>query len=270
MKKASVVTAVLALLCVGVTANAGVLLVDRGLPTANLNNAAGANRSNVAWAFAAYTSPITGWLAILSRTQARRLGQSAVFGCGRWAKPTLRFFGVELPDQLLASCRRMLLMRIQVRACTKAVQAMITMHQIDFAVNITLGAGQIYQFFLDGSGSASAGQDTSVPFVHASNAALSGSPQDGADNLMLYANVVGGVVDPDSIGTWSSSDPGRGWDKASDVNVRVYGQVPEPGTLILLGSGLLGLVAAGRKKFRKKIYKKLVIHLEARSSGDKG
>ena len=27
--------------------------------------------------------------------------------------------------------------------------------------------------------------------------------------------------------------------------------VPEPGTLILLGSGLLGLVAAGRKKFRR-------------------
>jgi hypothetical protein len=26
--------------------------------------------------------------------------------------------------------------------------------------------------------------------------------------------------------------------------------VPEPGTLILLGSGILGLVAAGRKKFR--------------------
>ena len=27
------------------------LVFDRGLPTANLNNAAGANRSNVAWAF---------------------------------------------------------------------------------------------------------------------------------------------------------------------------------------------------------------------------
>ena len=32
------------------------LLVDRGLPTANLNNAAGADRSNVAWAFTQYTS----------------------------------------------------------------------------------------------------------------------------------------------------------------------------------------------------------------------
>ena len=31
-------------------AAAPLLVVDRGLPTANLNNAAGANRSNVAWA----------------------------------------------------------------------------------------------------------------------------------------------------------------------------------------------------------------------------
>lgn len=31
----------------------------------------------------------------------------------------------------------------------------------------------------------------------------------------------------------------------------VLNQIPEPGTLILLGSGLLGLVVAGRKKFRK-------------------
>src|SRR3990170_1503859 len=32
------------------------LLLDRGLPTANLNNAAGASRSNVAWLFTGYTS----------------------------------------------------------------------------------------------------------------------------------------------------------------------------------------------------------------------
>src|ERR1035441_5920903 len=33
------------------TLNADVMVFDRGLPTANLNNAAGASRSNVAWAF---------------------------------------------------------------------------------------------------------------------------------------------------------------------------------------------------------------------------
>lgn len=39
-------------------ATAAPLLVDRGLPTSNLNNAAGANRSNVGWDFRAY-----GWFA---------------------------------------------------------------------------------------------------------------------------------------------------------------------------------------------------------------
>ena len=62
MKKAFVVTAVLALLCAGATVNASVLLVDRGLPTANLNNDAGADRSNVAWVFNGYTSSTDYWL----------------------------------------------------------------------------------------------------------------------------------------------------------------------------------------------------------------
>ena len=48
--------------------------------------------------------------------------------------------------------------------------------------------------FLDGPGTGELDQNGNpivVPFSHASNAALSGSPQDGSDNLMLYAEVVG-------------------------------------------------------------------------------
>ncbi len=49
MRKALLISAVLLLLCGATAANAD-LLVDRGLPTANLNNAAGSDRSNVCWA----------------------------------------------------------------------------------------------------------------------------------------------------------------------------------------------------------------------------
>jgi hypothetical protein len=123
------------------------------------------------------------------------------------------------------------------------------MHQIDFAVNITLAPGQVYDFFLDGSGS---GDGTYVPFVHASNAALSGSPQDGSDNLMLYAEVLNGILDPTSVGTWSATDNGY-WDKPSDVNVQVFGTpIPEPTTMIAGALLLLPFGASTLRILRKR------------------
>jgi hypothetical protein len=240
---------ILALACLaGVTsANADTLLVNRGLPTANLNNAAGADRSNVSWAFTQYTSPDY-WLVgdTFKNTSS-----------GNWSIHTIRLWTVGHTDTAI--------LRGGINGSTIGVisdatyadpssslyqgssGSMIAMHQIDFAVNLTLAAGQTYDFFLDGSGSEAG---IIVPFVHASNALLSGSPQDGADGLMLYANVVGGVVDPGSVGTWSSSDPGMGWDKASDVNVQVLGAIPEPESyaMMLAGLGLMGFIARRRKQ----------------------
>ncbi len=125
------------------------------------------------------------------------------------------------------------------------------MHQVDFAVNIVLSAGQTYDFFLDGTGSSTG---VVVPFAHASNAALSGSPQDGANDTMLYAEILNGVLDSGSVGTWTSL--GDGWDKASDLNVQVFGAaVPEPatfaaGALLLLP---LGATILRRMKTQKNI-----------------
>ena len=198
---------------------------------------------------------ITGLLAILSRTQVHKHGILTKLRCGLWEQPPPRPFGAELTDHPA----------INVVSASGAISpatyadgstyqgssgSSIAMHQVDFAVNITLSAGQTYDFFLDGTGS---GDGTVVPFAHASNAALSGSPQDGADNSMLYAEVVSGILDPTSVGTWDSSTDG--WDKSSDVNVQVSGapaSVPEPSTYFAGALLLLPLGVGAIRSLRKE------------------
>ena len=61
---------------------------------------------------------------------------------------------------------------------------------------------------------------------------------------MLALNILSGAAGtPES---WTSL--GNGWDKASDVNVQVFGHVPDAGnTLLLLGSALTGLAMLKRR-----------------------
>jgi hypothetical protein len=223
------------------------LLLDRGLPTANLNNAAGADRSNVSWAFTQYTSD-NYWL--VGDTFKNTSSQT-------WTINSIRLWTVGQTDTAIlrggidGSTIGVISGATYASAAPNDLYqgssgSYIAMHQVDFAVNITLAAGQTYDFFLDGSGSQ---VGIVVPFVHSSNAALSGSPQDGADNSMLYANVISGIVDAGSIGTWSSL--GDGWDKASDVNVQVFGAVPEPTTLLAGALLLLPFGASGLRMLRK-------------------
>jgi hypothetical protein len=223
------------------------LLVNRGLPTANLNNTAGADRSNVAWAFTDYTSSD---YFIVGDTFQNTSSQT-------WDINTIRLWTVGETDTailrggLAGSSIGIVSPAASISSATYASGATyqgtsggyIPMYQLDFAVNIILLPGQTYDFFLDGSGS---GDGTVVPFVHASNAGLSGSPQDQADNSMLYAEVVNGTVDSASVGAWTSL--GDGWDKASDVNVQVFGTpVPEASTMI---AGALLLLPFGASTLR--------------------
>jgi len=237
--------------CLAATMSASAdLLVDRGLPTENLNNAAGSDRANVAWAFTQYTSPdywVVGDTFQNTSSQTWDINQITLWTVGTTASASL-WGGIDGSSAIgVVSASGAVSPATYADGSTYqgSSGSSIAMYQVNFAVNIALAAGQTYDFFLDGTGS---GDGTVVPFVHASNAALSGSTQDGADNSMLGAEVINGVLDPTSVGTWDSN--GNGWDKSSDVNVQVSGTpapVPEPATVI---SGALLLLPFGAGAIR--------------------
>jgi hypothetical protein len=230
-------------------ANASEILIDRGLPSANLNNAAGANRSNVAWVdggqTAAVPTPTDYWMEgdSFTNTGAQNwyISNIRVWTVGATSTATL-WGGIDGSPITVASAAGTVSGPVTY-ADSSTYQgssgSSINIYAVDFAVNIVLTAGQTYDFFFDGTGG-----NYVIPFLHASNAALSGSPQDGANNQMLEANVKNGAVV--SQGVWTSL--GNGWDKASDINVQVSGEVPEPTTFALAGLALFGVAASRRRK----------------------
>ena len=233
---------------------AQVLVFDRGLPTANLNNAAGASQSNVLWADAE-TPPTTPYLSGDDFT----LPGSSPFIINTIRVWSTENTGLTLRGGVAGGTIGLLSSSFTATAVTYAnsetyqtlAGGFLPLYQIDFAVNIPLNGGVPYQFFLGGPAVASGATDFRGPRLHASNAALSGSTQTGADGTFLF------LANDGTAQTWNSLDgtgtycaPGTcpGWNKVSDGNVQVFASVPQvsPITQVptMSGAGLAGLALA--------------------------
>jgi hypothetical protein len=218
------------------------MVVDRGLPSANLNNVSGAARSNVRWA-----SGDSGFLGDHFTLGTR--GEKWVIDSIRtWAVPGLDevdpdhlgdfyqdvrlYFGASGGDltpvasALLSSgSDESSSLSVRLTEATRAGAPLydnfgkfLRVWQIDFTgLNLTVEGGVKYNFGVWGMGREIQGSDGKgyMWFNHASNAPLSAARQDGADGVMLLFEGSGKAA-----GEFTGQ--GNGWDKNSDINVQVF------------------------------------------------
>jgi hypothetical protein len=220
---------------------ADVLAFDRGLPIENLNNAAGADRSNVEWADIE-TPPETPWLPGDDFTLA---------GNGSYVVTTIRVWstdnsdlslwggGTGTPIGLISNTYTATpVTYINSEDYQTSAGDFLQLYQIDFSVEIPLDGGITYQYFLDGPATAS-GKDFSGVHLHASNASLSGSSQTGADDTFLFLGNDGTVYTWNTLTGDGTYCPGCvGWDKTSDGNVQVFVRRSGPSTPPTFDRGL--------------------------------
>ena len=218
-----------------------VLVVDRGLPQANLNNVSGTARSNVRWAsdgesflgddFAIgapgekwVIDSIRTWAVPGMKTDPEHLGDfyqdvRLYFGQGSSSLTPLVSAALQAGSDETSSAN------VRISEATKASAvpyddfgAAMRIWQIDFAnLNLPVDGGVKYGFGVWGLGRTMPGNpDKGFEwFNHASNAELSGAKQDGADGVMLS-------FDGSGKAQGSFSAQGNGWDKNSDINVQVF------------------------------------------------
>lgn len=236
-------------LCAGVLALLAIMAVaaastNRGLPAANLNNVAGANRSNVAWSFG--NDWITGddftvgsagqtWVVTGLRTWATAGSPTDTsFQLGDRFDSVSLYGGPSSPGGVSLISTGTLSVDSNVNSNPSITHtfvhyvggvdyqgssgSFIRIWQNDFNnLAWVVNGGQKYNFAVDGTLRTGV---INYWFNHASNAALSGSAQQGADNLYLAWDKTSLSTAPFVCDSANAITCG-GWDKSSDVNVIV-------------------------------------------------
>ena len=230
------------------------MLVNRGLPTTNLNLAAGSSQSNVDWTWGDKgTTSDGGYTLVGDSFTNTSLSTWNISTIQMWSDTNGTLSDLALwggidgsPSNITSISTTAVVTPTTYPGTNYGYQAgsnglFYTLQQIDFAVDVSLAPGQTYDFFLNGSDSDDPAYDY-MPFAEASNASLSGSPQDGSNGLYLAAylsndNVITSVWEENSATDGS-------WNKSSDIDVQVFGSsVPDAGSsVLLLGLAMIGLV----------------------------
>jgi hypothetical protein len=216
------------------------LVVDRGLPQANLNNASGPVRSNVRWGWHNHGflgddfsigAPGEHWVIDSIRTWA--VPGTSEFNLphlGDYYKDVRLHFGtgdltpvataqltegtddISNPD-----------VRISDAGASGALPyddfgTPLRVWQVDFTnLSLHVEGGTTYRFGVWGNGRPVPGVEGKqfMWYNHASNAPLSGGKQEGANGSMLKFDAAGRYE-----GTFTAE--GNGWDKVADINVQVF------------------------------------------------
>jgi hypothetical protein len=239
---------------------------DRGLPTANLNDAAGANRSNVAWSDGNdyvtgddFTLGATGEKWYVSQIRTWNIGHLGMFFGDEFGTDTL-YFGTGAISPIMSgtvptgsnvdSNPNITHTKVQYVGGVDYQASDTTYRQIwqnDFKnVGLVVNGGQKYYFGVDGT------PYSYFWFNHASNATLSGSPQQGADNhFAAWAKSdLSTRYSCDSSGGSGVCD--GGWDKSSDINVQVFASQVATGKDACKNNGWQSLVRADGSTFKNQ------------------
>jgi hypothetical protein len=238
------------------TQSSAAILVNRALPSsANVNLAAGANRSNVNWA------------NITSGGDRFINGDS--FVTGDWIIDAITVWAVGISDTAFSNYRLYTSLNNGTFAPLGVAPTVSTVTyqpagssyqnsdgsfypiiQLRFSgLNLAVNPGDLFYFApdADGGGTCTDNDVSGCFFVHATNLALAGVPQDQSNNE--YINFLLSVANGDPLACDSGAAPAPGlcdggWDKSSDINVLVEGTdlgIPEPSTVGLMTIGLAAL-----------------------------
>ena len=214
------------------------LVVDRGLPQSNLNNESGAARSNVRWGGHDFFgddftigAPGEHWVIDSIRTWAVPGSAKDIFPhLGDYYQDVRLHFGQSdvtpvSSAQLTAGNDETSNANIKITDASQNGTLLyddfgtpLHVWQIDFTnLNLAAEGGVKYRFGVWGNGRPVPGSDDKVFtwYNHASNAALSGGRQDGADGILLHFDAAGR-----SLTTHKTESDG--WDKGSDINIQVF------------------------------------------------